>query len=465
MCNLRTVAGLDAFTSKCLNAAPLNRAELRSSPSQSQSETLGGCWTPRLRATPSSIRAETLTTIEHHCLHRAFAEPFFSQTCFVPDSSYLALRRRKKPRSIDRLSACFHSICTRNYHVPLLQRLVYSTTARVSPPLGAADMDPRWAPYNSSADRQSRTNMAAHASPRQQQQDSNGAAMWNYDSYQEPQAISYDNSAIPSASDKPQTLSATYTTDEDLPMEDADPFNNQKYHARSQPHRSRPSSQYLPAEDSFAARRYSPMHQSPSTSYPGSPPGPSQNQYAPFTPLASSSRQSPTRPSMYASHPQSYHTTPCKSSRELIWECKLTHYEATRPQPSQLPPLQPALSPDSSYYPPGSATQQLNAVFGRDPVSPSAAQAHRSPLPRGQVPRFVRCRDVAELKPRINHQPLYRRANPEGGFISVCGLYSSIAVVVGLTLPNTASPSSNDSSPFYLPHMQSKLQIRIITEP
>jgi dual specificity protein kinase YAK1 len=37
----------------------------------------------------------------------------------------------------------------------------------------------------------------------------------------------------------------------------------------------------------------------------------------------------------------------------------------------------------------------------------------------GPVPRFQKVQSVQELQPSINVQPPFRRANPEGGFISV----------------------------------------------
>ncbi len=37
----------------------------------------------------------------------------------------------------------------------------------------------------------------------------------------------------------------------------------------------------------------------------------------------------------------------------------------------------------------------------------------------GLVPKFQKIKSVQELQPRINSQPPFRRANPEGGFISV----------------------------------------------
>jgi dual specificity protein kinase YAK1 len=35
------------------------------------------------------------------------------------------------------------------------------------------------------------------------------------------------------------------------------------------------------------------------------------------------------------------------------------------------------------------------------------------------VPKFQPVTNTADLKPKINAQPPFRRANPEGGFISV----------------------------------------------
>ena len=48
------------------------------------------------------------------------------------------------------------------------------------------------------------------------------------------------------------------------------------------------------------------------------------------------------------------------------------------------------------------------------PVHPGTAD-----MPRGPVPRFSKLDSVQDLQPRVNPQPAFRRANPEGGFISV----------------------------------------------
>ena len=80
------------------------------------------------------------------------------------------------------------------------------------------------------------------------------------------------------------------------------------------------------------------------------------------------------------------------------------------------------MSPESFY--PQSATAQLNAVYNRDQRSPRAASNSNPPqLPpigRGPVPKFDKVVNTADLQPKINAQPPFRRANPEGGFISVC---------------------------------------------
>lgn len=40
-------------------------------------------------------------------------------------------------------------------------------------------------------------------------------------------------------------------------------------------------------------------------------------------------------------------------------------------------------------------------------------------VPRGPVPEFRKLRTPSDLRPKVNAQPAFRRANPEGGFISV----------------------------------------------
>lgn len=96
-------------------------------------------------------------------------------------------------------------------------------------------------------------------------------------------------------------------------------------------------------------------------------------------------------------------------------------------RPPRLPPLLSTEMSPEQYYPP-SAGSQLSAPFGYDGRSPRSAsisggsqpQQQQHPTPgRGPVPKFQKVKSIHDLQPRINAQPPYRRANPEGGFISV----------------------------------------------
>ncbi|KAK5169851.1 dual specificity protein kinase yak1 [Saxophila tyrrhenica] len=247
----------------------------------------------------------------------------------------------------------------------------------------------------------------AHSS---QQYNQSAGASNSHSTYSTPalsnQTASLAISSPPSAGSRARNMDYNGDLDGDMPMEDADPFNRQKYARPPQQSNSRPTSQYLPAEDatSRAAARYSPMHTSPTTSYVSSTPSNmGSNQF--YTPQQSA-RQSPSRHNNpYASPTQQgrYYASPPASARA---------------QASQLPPIQSNLSP-SSYYP-QSATRQLTAMFNDDPQSPTGPQQQQQRQPERQmgVPQFTKCQSAAELEPRINAQPPFRRANPEGGFIS-----------------------------------------------
>ncbi|CAI9636031.1 unnamed protein product [Alternaria burnsii] len=194
--------------------------------------------------------------------------------------------------------------------------------------------------------------------------------------------------------------------DGDVPMEDAyKPRLNSMARPQQQ---QRHSQQYLQQEESAAARRYSPMNLSPTSPYSAGAQQAGQN-YTSFTPQAQAqnqgNRQSPTRNNPYMSPPNNnnYYSPP-----------------SSRPHAPQLPPIQSNMSPESFY--PQSATAQLNAVYNRDARSPRASANSNPPqLPpmgRGPVPKFEKCVNTADLQPKINAQPPFRRANPEGGFIS-----------------------------------------------
>lgn len=108
--------------------------------------------------------------------------------------------------------------------------------------------------------------------------------------------------------------------------------------------------------------------------------------------------------------------------RTILWRYSLiSTFAASRPHAPQLPPIQSNMSPDSFY--PQSATAQLNAVYNREARSPRTATNPNPPqfppVGAGPVPKFEKVTNTADLRPKINQQPPFRRANPEGGFISV----------------------------------------------
>lgn len=169
-------------------------------------------------------------------------------------------------------------------------------------------------------------------------------------------------------------------------MEDANPYNRTKYPSRPA-HQHRLSTQYLP-EASSAAQRYSPMNaQATIGPYASSP----QSQHpANFSYLnqAQPSRHSPTRQGSYT-----------------------TERYAEPPTPTRYPSgyasgLQAPEAGLESYYP---------APAGAGRPGPPSRQQSQGP---GPVPSFKKIKTVQDLSPRVNAQPPYRRANPEGGFIS-----------------------------------------------
>ncbi|TAQ86782.1 hypothetical protein B7494_g4903 [Chlorociboria aeruginascens] len=208
----------------------------------------------------------------------------------------------------------------------------------------------------------------------------------------------------------------------DIAMQDADPYSGIKYPMRPhhQQHLSggRPGSHHPNQELSAAAQRYSPMETlSPSSPYVATP---QQGQYGS---QAASQRQSPTRPGNYSS-PNSYYTS--------------------RQQAPQLPPITPYSSNNDGY--PNSATAQLSAVFGNDPKSPRRPVPQSAGPPgRGPVPEFTKVRSMTDLHPKVNAQPAFRRANPEGGFISpLQALTSHLPSTYRICNPNFKYESSRN---------------------
>ncbi|KAF2852764.1 kinase-like protein [Plenodomus tracheiphilus IPT5] len=269
-------------------------------------------------------------------------------------------------------------------------------------------MDQPWTAYSEApgATRQARYAPHGMPSPQHAQRDASVPSQNKQDPYASPSGPSRQNSMPLQSPAAPTSRGPDFNDgDGDIAMEDVDPYKP-KYNAQRPTHQQRHSQQFLQQEESAAARRYSPMNLSPTSPYPGTTQQGGQN-YTSFTPQAQaqthSNRQSPTRTNPYISPPNSYYSPP-----------------SSRPHAPQLPPIQSNMSPESFY--PQSATAQLNAVYNREARSPRTSTnpnpPQLPPIGRGPVPKFEKCTNTADLQPKINSQPPFRRANPEGGFIS-----------------------------------------------
>lgn len=75
-----------------------------------------------------------------------------------------------------------------------------------------------------------------------------------------------------------------------------------------------------------------------------------------------------------------------------------------------------ASSPGQDAYG-SSVVANLDGAYN-DPKSPPRRPVPSLTVARGPVPEFRKLRAVSDLRPKVNAQPPFRRANPEGGFIS-----------------------------------------------
>ncbi|EDN90698.1 hypothetical protein SS1G_00098 [Sclerotinia sclerotiorum 1980 UF-70] len=220
---------------------------------------------------------------------------------------------------------------------------------------------------------------------------------------QPPTGFTYDQ--YPGAlGSHPQSLASSPATPQmtdgngDVAMQDSGDQYNMKYPMRPHHQQHLSGNQRLshqsPQEPSAAAQRYSPMETLSPTSPYGAAQQQNSNQY--MSPPGAGSRKSPSKNASYSS-PNSYYT-----NRQ------------------QLPPIQPYAPNSNNESYPTSATQQLNAVFGNDAKVPRrpVPQSAQGPPGRGPVPEFTKIRSLSDLQPKVNAQPAFRRANPEGGFIS-----------------------------------------------
>lgn len=195
--------------------------------------------------------------------------------------------------------------------------------------------------------------------------------------------------ANPAASPLMATASTMRDGNGDIPMHDAhDTHAGIKYpmrpHHQSHMSGGRPASLHSPQEQPLSAsQRYSPMD----TLSPTSPYAPKTSQFA-HPPTQTQS------PGGQADYPQS-------------------PYFPGRPSGQHLPPITPFASSQDGY--PSSTVSNLDGSLLNSTKSP-----HRQNAPALKpVPEFRKVRAVSELQPKKSRQPPFRRANPEGGFISV----------------------------------------------
>ncbi|EJT74373.1 CMGC/DYRK/YAK protein kinase [Gaeumannomyces tritici R3-111a-1] len=204
----------------------------------------------------------------------------------------------------------------------------------------------------------------------------------------------------------------------DVTMADAnEQYAGMKYpmrpHHQSHMSGGRPGTLQSPQEASAAAQRYSPMEvMSPASPYaPYTPKSAANNQFSNHT----GQRQSPSRISDYGSAMQSPY--PPQSPYYPSRQPSLSQPHSHSSQHQQLPPISPHLGAHDGY--PQSAITPTDSPYSADPKSPRRPVAQPPPAAeRGPVPELKKLRSPADLRPKINTQPPFRRANPEGGFIS-----------------------------------------------
>ncbi|KAG6002119.1 hypothetical protein E4U21_003445 [Claviceps maximensis] len=138
-------------------------------------------------------------------------------------------------------------------------------------------------------------------------------------------------------------------------------------------------------QPSSAAQRYSPMD----TLSPTSPYAPKTSQFA----HPPSQTHSPSGHADYPPPPSPYYATRQGSQQ-------------------QLPPITPYAVSQDGY--PSSTLASLDGAYANGPKSPR----RQNPCTPKAVPEFRKVRDLSDLRPKNNRQPPFRRANPEGGFIS-----------------------------------------------
>lgn len=273
----------------------------------------------------------------------------------------------------------------------------------------------QWQAYADPASNSRRYNGTSQSAARdynngQAQSQSQPPAGYKYDQYQGG-LTQQQQPPHQTHSGSPMTSGQGRDGNGDVAMQDAhDPYASRQYPMRPhhQQHLSssgRPSSLNSPSEPSSAAQRYSPMEVvSPVSPYAPKTPG-SSNQFV----QNPASRASPTRPSDYPTQSHYFNRQQQQSSQHMQ-------------------PMSPYASTKDGY--PSSAVAAMDgAQYSNDPKSPARFQQPRPPL-RGPVPEFRKVRAITDLRPKVNAQPPFRRANPEGGFISVSPTISNVQLLI-----------------------------------
>ena len=146
----------------------------------------------------------------------------------------------------------------------------------------------------------------------------------------------------------------------------------------------------------------------------------------------------------------------------------------TSQPPISMLPYVPSTDNYASY-----AGQMEASAYNMGPRSPGRTGPPQQQQQHGSVsssvskavPEFRRVRGPTDLRPKVNHQPAFRRAAPEGGFISVsfgCVVVFSccqnVRIEPKLTGHTPPAPPSPDSAPAVdVPHWQPELQIRVVS--
>lgn len=226
----------------------------------------------------------------------------------------------------------------------------------------------------------------------------------------------------------------------DIQMQDAGDMYRKQYTQaprQQQPQQQLPpqasrQTSYLQNEDSSASQRYSPMNTTqPQYTPAGIHQPPSGTNFSQMPSYQQGPRQSPTRTNYSQSQAssQTYYSTQVDSPRSErvpgqqsgMPMHNISSHQQTPSRtmsinsPPHLPPI--AISTDSNGQ---RIYQQPNVISQPNfdhPPSPRAVQRHQPQ--QEPPPHLIRIGNVQELQPRVNAQPAFRRANPDGGFISV----------------------------------------------